>query len=95
MAEPMSCCTLPGSYCARTDALFNHDGVHVMDVGWHDDRLMLVVETHPDLAGCPSCGVIAASHGRRVRRLHDIPAFGAPVELAWRVRRYRCEESAC
>jgi transposase len=95
MAEPMSCCTLPGRYCARTDALFNHDGVHVMDVGWHDDRLMLVVETHPDLAGCPSCGVIAASHGRRVRRLHDIPAFGAPVELAWRVRRYRCEEPAC
>ena len=24
------------------------------------------------------------------RRLHDIPAFGAPVELSWRQRRYRC-----
>ena len=27
--------------------------------------------------------------------MHDIPAFGAPVELAWRVRRYRCAESLC
>ena len=30
-----------------------------------------------------------------VRRLHDIPAFGAPVELEWRQRRYRCAEPAC
>jgi hypothetical protein len=30
-----------------------------------------------------------------VRRLHDIPAFGAPVELVWRQRRYRCAELAC
>jgi transposase len=30
-----------------------------------------------------------------VRRLHDIPAFGAPVELLWRQRRYRCAEPAC
>jgi hypothetical protein len=27
--------------------------------------------------------------------LHDIPAFGAPVELLWRQRRYRCLEPAC
>ena len=45
--------------------------------------------------GCPGCGVVATSHGRRVRRLHDVPAFGAPVGLLWRVRRYRCAESAC
>ena len=30
-----------------------------------------------------------------MRRLHDIPAFGAPVELGWRQRRYRCIEQAC
>jgi hypothetical protein len=45
MAEPTLCCTLPGSYCARIDALFNHDGVHVFDVGWHGDRLALTIET--------------------------------------------------
>ena len=56
---------------------------------------MLSVETAPGPMGCPGCGVVAASHGRRLRRLHDIPAFGAPVELLWRVRRYRCAESPC
>ena len=45
--------------------------------------------------GCPGCGVVAGGHGRRLRRLHDIPAFGAPVELWWRVRRYRCTEALC
>jgi hypothetical protein len=39
--------------------------------------------------------VIASGHGRRLRRLHDIPAFGAPVEPVWRQRRYRCVEQAC
>ena len=31
----------------------------------------------------------------RARRLRDIPAFGAPVELVWRQRRCRCIEPAC
>jgi transposase len=53
------------------------------------------VESQPTETGCPACGVIAAGHGRRVRRLHDIPAFGAPAELVWRQRRYRCAEPAC
>ena len=30
-----------------------------------------------------------------VRRLDDIPAFGAPVQLVWRQRRYRCAEPDC
>lgn len=101
MAEPTSCCTLPGSYCARVDALFNLPGVHVLDVAWRDRagrvpaELRLLVETDPVETGCRSCGVIAVGHGRRLRRLHDIPAFGAPVELVWRQRRYRCVEPAC
>ncbi len=57
--------------------------------------LRLVVETGPAETGCPGCGVIAEARGRRLRRLHDIPAFGAPVELVWRQRRYRCAEPAC
>lgn len=101
MAEPTSCCAVPGSYCARVDSMFNMPGVHVIDVAWRAhgelgrDRLVLTVETGPSLVGCPGCGVIASGHGRRVRRLHDIPAFGAPVELVWRSRRYRCQEQAC
>ena len=95
MAEPTSCCTAPGGYCKRVDTLFNQPGVHVTDVGRGEDQLSLTVETHPRLIGCPGCGVVAGSHGRRLRRLHDIPAFGAPVELWWRVRRYRCHEPLC
>jgi len=103
MAEPTSCCAVPGGYCARVDALFNLPGVHVTDVGWRTDRgeevlgdqLVLSVATGPAPMGCPRCGVVAASHGRRLRRLHDIPGFGAPVELLWRVRRYRYVEALC
>jgi transposase len=81
--------------------LFNLAGVHVLDVVWHDRSskvpvgLRLTVESHAAETGCPGCGVIAVGHGRRLRRLHDIPAFGAPVELVWRQRRYRCVERAC
>ena len=101
MPEPTSCCAGPESYCARVDAMFNMPGVHVIDVAWRvvegrgRDRLVLTVETHPVPVGCPRCGVLATGHGRRLRRLHDIPAFGAPVELIWRSRRYRCPEAAC
>jgi transposase len=101
MAEPTSCCAEPGGYCARVDALFNMPDVHVLEVSRHDrvsaesDRLKLMVESHPAEVGCPGCGVIAMIHGRRLRRLHDIPAFGAPVEVVWRQRRYRCLEPAC
>ena len=87
MAEPTSCCVEPGGYCARVDTLFNLLGVHVLDVAWLEGRgrlpagLRLIVETGATEAGCPACGVIAEARGRRSRRLHDIPAFGAPVEL--------------
>jgi len=97
------CCAVPGGYCARVDALFNLPGIHVTDVDWRAEsavggeqqRLVLAVESGPGAMGCPACGVVAASHGRRIRRLCDIPAFGAPVELVWRVRRWRCEEPRC
>src|SRR5215213_1883087 len=101
MAEPTSCCVVPAGYRARVDTLFNLPGVHVLDVAWWNDRgrlpagLRLVVESHPVQAGCPGCGVIADGRGRRLRRLHDIPAFGSPVELVWRQRRYQCAEPAC
>jgi len=57
--------------------------------------LALDVETDQTLAGCPSCGVVAGGHGRRVHRLHDVPCFGAPVLVRWRKRLWRCAEAAC
>lgn len=79
----------------RADALSNHDGVRVLDVRRDEIRLRLTVETPPDPVGCARCGVAAVGHGRRLRRLHDFPAFGAPVDLFWRVRRLRCPEPTC
>jgi hypothetical protein len=101
MAEPTWCRVEPGGYCARVDTLFNLPGVHVLDVAWLDRSgkippgLRLVVQTGAGGAGCPGCGVVAEARERRLRWLHDIPAFGAPAELVWRQRRYRCAEPAC
>lgn len=58
-------------------------------------RLELVVETDQDLAGCPSCGVVATGHGRRMHRARDAPGFGAPAIVCWRKRIWRCPEPAC
>jgi hypothetical protein len=79
MAEPTSCCAAPGGYRAGVDVLFNLPGTHVVDVGWRGGRLLLTVETRPAAMGCSWCWVIAESHGRRQRLLHDVPAFGATV----------------
>ena len=54
-----------------------------------------MVESGPAPTGCPVCGVIAEAHGRRVRRLHDIPGSARRWSWWWRQRRYRCAESAC
>ena len=59
MAEPTSCCAVPGGYCARVDTLFNLPGVHVLDVAWREAAkrtpagLRLVVETAPGRDGLP------------------------------------------
>jgi transposase len=94
MAEPTPCCALRSGYCVRVDTLFNMPGVQCwMSRGEAlSAGLQLTVESHLMKTGCPGCGGIAVGDGRWLRRLHDIPAFGAPVELVWRQRRYRCVE---
>ena len=46
-------------------------------------------------AACPTCGVLAVSHGRRVRMLHDMPCFGRVTLLRWLLRIWRCREPQC
>lgn len=59
MGEPTSCRTLPGSYCARVDTLFNLPGVQVLDVAWRERAgrlppgLHRLVETEAARRGCP------------------------------------------
>ena len=70
-------------------------GFHVIDVAERGKHLRVVVESAPVAAACTSCGVIAASHGRRDVHLVDAPCFGRAVRLVWRKRTWRCVESQC
>jgi transposase len=89
-------CGSGARWCARADAIFDVPGMHVLDVNDDDrGRLVLTVESDQVQAGCPSCGVIAASHGRRPRMLHDAPCLGRVTVLRWLKRLWRCREPDC
>ena len=99
MSEPTACrrarpCP-DRSYFRHCDLLVGLEGFHVIDVTQHKAGLRVVVESPPELMGCPVCGVIAYSHGRREVRLVDTPCFGRPVELIWSKRTWRCDEDKC
>jgi transposase len=89
-------CGSAARWCARADAIFDVPGMHVLDVNEDDrGRLVLTVESDQVHTGCPSCGVIAASHGRRPRMLHDAPCLGRVTLVRWLKRMWRCREPAC
>ena len=71
--------------------------MRVLDVvdGQAQGRLVVRVESLPDVAGCPVCGVVAHAHDRHDVTLVDVPSFGRPVRLVWVKRRYLCPEPAC
>jgi transposase len=103
VSEPMTCTRARVDadhfYCDRCDLLVGLAGFHVVEVAEQETRrgvvLRVAVESPPREGGCPVCGVIASSHGRRLVRLVDVPGFGRPVELAWRKRTWRCADPAC
>ncbi|WNB86977.1 ISL3 family transposase [Cellulomonas sp. ATA003] len=82
-------------WCARADALFNVPGLHVLEVDHDDGRVVVTVESDQTLTGCPSCGVVAVAHGRRLHRVHDAPVFATSVLLVWRKRIWRCPDDGC
>jgi transposase len=89
-------CGAGALWCPRADSLFNLPGMHVLDVtGGPRGELVLTVESDQAVTGCPTCGVVAVGHGRRVHRLHDAPCFATTTVVLWRKRIWRCAESAC
>ena len=75
MAEPTSCCAVPGGYCARVDALFNLPGIHVTDVDWRAESADGGGE---QLDWCPERGdVMQPPDPSTMARRHD-PAGRAP-----------------
>src|SRR5215218_2399048 len=83
------------TYCDRCDLLVGLDGFHVLEVAVRRGGMHVEVESAPEPMGCPRCGVLAGSHGRRDVRLVDVPCFGRPVELIWRKRTWECAEPRC
>lgn len=81
--------------CDRCDVLLGLPDVRVEAVERDQDRMTVTVSTPWQLQGCPDCGVVAPSHGRRRRLLHDVPHGDVRVRLVWRQRVWRCPEAAC
>ncbi|MGB4890219.1 MAG: ISL3 family transposase [Propionicimonas sp.] len=98
MSEPTGCaarCHHDDCYCSNCDLLVGLDGLHVVGVERDQGGLRVTVESARGVMGCPACGVVASSHGRRTVRLVDSPCFDRPVELLWRKRTWECPEPAC
>ncbi len=107
MCEPTACArarscsdsSSTAAYCDRCDTLVGLEGFHVLEVAERDGRrgpwLRVVVESPATVMGCPTCGVVAGSHGRSNVTLIDTPCFGRPVKLVWRKRTWKCAEPSC
>lgn len=80
--------------CARCDTLLGIPDVHVETVERTAALLSITVSTPWQLMGCPTCGVVAPSRGRRRRELHDVPGL-VPVRVLWRQRVWRCPDPDC
>lgn len=81
------------------DVLVGLSGLHVVAVGPVQldagEGLVIAVESPPTVMGCPACGVVARSHGRRTVELIDTPCFGRPVRLRWHKRTWTCPDRGC
>ncbi len=88
-------CHAHGLYCDNCDLLVGLPGLHVVGVERDPGGVQVTVESAPVVMGCPSCGVVASSHGRRTVRLVDVPCFGAPTLVWWRKRTWSCPEPSC
>lgn len=51
-------------------------GLVVLAAGEVGGELELLVETGPQVTGCPRCGVLATEHGRRPHLFRDVPSGG-------------------
>ena len=89
MTEPMLCCAVrgcsPAVYCGNCDLFVGLEGLHALDVVAAEKRLRVRVESPPGSMGCPTCGVVALSHGWRevqlIRRaVLRPPGHGGVVE---------------
>ncbi len=97
MSNVTGCAGAPATTdpCPRCDLLLGLPAVHVETVERDETTVTVTVSTPWQMMGCPDCGVVSPSRGRRRRVLHDVPHGDARVRLVWRQRLWRCPEKGC
>lgn len=80
--------------CVRCDTLLGIPDLRVEAVERTAALVTVTVSTPWRLMGCPTCGVVSPSRGRRRRELHDVPGI-VPVRVLWRQRVWRCPDRDC
>ena len=79
--------------CELLVGLGDVDLVGIDDPG--DGPLGVVIRSRSPRPVCEGCGGVVWSKGERVVGLVDLPAFGRPVRLRWRKRRWTCPNPDC
>ena len=69
--------------------------VNVLSVEEDGTAVTVTIETRATVAGCPSCGVVASSKGRRPVPLVDCCQGFRTFVVVWLKRRWQCLEPAC
>ena len=60
-----------------------------------DGPIRVHLERSESRTGCPACGVVAESKGRRLVELVDLPVYGRSSRLLWHKRRFVCRDEDC
>jgi len=66
-----------------------------IDDGGEGTPLVVVIRSRRPRPTCDACGGWVWSKGYRTVVLVDLPAFGRPVRLRWRKRRWMCPNTDC
>ncbi len=69
--------------------------VNVVSVEEDGTAVTVTIETRATVAGCPSCGVVASSKGRRPVSLVDCCQGLRTFVVVWLKRRWQCLEAEC
>ena len=84
----------PTRMCEKLVGLGEVDLVGINDSG-EGAPLGVVIGSRKPRPSCEACGGPVWSKGERTVVLVDLPAFGRPVRLRWRKRRWTCPNPDC
>ena len=80
--------------CEKLVGVGEVDLVGIGDAG-EGSPLQVVIRSRKPRPSCGACGGRVWSKGFRTAVLVDLPAFGRPVRLRWRKRRWTCPNHDC